>query len=75
MEHLRLRVRNREAIDVPNGPTAQALLLLADQSESFLCEDLVRALRENGVGSTAAMAAIQDLIELEVFARPHMVDA
>ena len=75
VEHLRLRVRNQESFDVPNGPAAQALLLLADQTESFLCEDLVRALGERGIGSTEALAAIKGLIELEVFARPHMVDA
>ncbi|MFT7677561.1 MAG: SAM-dependent methyltransferase [Planctomycetota bacterium] len=75
VEHLRLRVRNRESFDVHNGPAAQALLLLADQTDAVLCEDLVRALAEGGIGSAEALSAIEKLIELEVFARPHMLDA
>ena len=71
IESISYKLKANETLQITDNAAAQAALMLVDQNSLFTGQELIFALKDNGLPQTDAIHALIQLLRLEIIYCPH----
>lgn len=71
IESISYKLKANESLRITDNAVAKAALLLVDQDRLFTGQELIFALKDNGLSQTDAINALIKLLQLEIIYCPH----
>jgi len=71
IESISYKLKANESLRITDNAVAKAALLLVDQDRLFTGQELIFALKDNGLSQTDAINALIKLLQLEIVYCPH----